>query len=150
MENTNVEVVPANELPTQNSDRKFIIEMADLNADVLSFERSMQKMKENKLKKSAFNVATQYFDFQQGVTQTFMFLGITRMTTQDGEVMPAIMFMDDKNNTYINQAKILVDAVIKAEVNIFQWFDATWTGTKKTGKGNQIRTWSVFPYNEEN
>ncbi len=150
MENTNVELVPASELPTQHSDRKFVVEMADLNADVLSFERSMQNMKENKLKKSAFNVATQYFDFQQGKTETFMFLGITQMTTQDGEVMPAIMFMDDKNNTYINQATILVDAVIKARVNIFQWFDVTWTGTKKTGKGNQVRTWSVFPYNEAN
>ena len=146
MENTNIVAVTASELPTQHSEKKFLVELADLNADVLSFEESMRKMKEKKLTKSTFNIAVQYFDFQQNKTETFMFLGVVMMTTQDGEIMPAIRFSDENNNTYINQATILVVAVIKAQVNIFQWFDVTWTGTKKTTKGNQVRTWSVLPY----
>ena len=144
MENTTL--VPQ-ELPTQHSDKKFMVEMSELG-NAPSFEESLQKMREGALKKSTLNVAVQYFDFQLNKPETFMFLGITQMTTQDGEVMPAAVLMDAEKNTFTNQATLLVEALVKAQVAAYQWVEITWTGTRKTGKGNQVRIWKVYPYND--
>lgn len=145
-ENAQLAVVAGSGLPTQNDDRKFVIEMSGLGSND-NFEESVRKMKEGQLQKSSLNVAVQYFDFEMNKTETFMFLGLTELRTQDGELLPALMLMDAKKNSYINQATILVDAIMKANLNIYQWVDITWTGAKKTGKGNQVRLWSVYPYN---
>lgn len=144
MTETAVVAVSGSDLPTQHTDRRFMVELTDMAQG--GFEASLAAMSKGELKKSALNVAVQYYDFQMGKPETFMFLGVTEMTTQDGEVLPALVLMDAAKNTFVNQATVLVDAVLKAKVEVYQWVDITWTGTKKTGKGNQVRLWAVYPY----
>jgi hypothetical protein len=146
VEEVAVQELTAVELPTQHSDKKFMVEMSDLGSmNTDSLEAQLNKMNGGSLKKSAFNVAVQYYDFEMNKPMNFMFLGITQMTTQDGELLPAVMMCDGLKNTYTNQAAILVDAIIKAKLVVGKCMEVCWTGVKKTSKGNQVRLFSVFP-----
>lgn len=94
---------------------------------------------------SAMNISTQYYDFQLGKPLRCVYLGstIAKTVTDQGEevILPAVVFVDETRTMYTNSGIQLVKSLealpAKTPVQI------TWTGTKKTGSGGQMRLFDV-------
>lgn len=100
----------------------------------------------DKAKPAALNIATQYYDFQQGVAVRAVFLGITtartvNQQTSEEVTLPAVVFIDQTRTMYVNSAVKLVAAFENVEAGTP--VQITWTGTKKTGSGGQMRLFDV-------
>ena len=87
----------------------------------------------------------QYYDFAQNEPVRFVFAGVTEVPTSEGEILPAVVLINKKGDPFVNQGTLLVEAFLKNKVPANTPIEITWTGTKKTGKGNQVRTWRVNP-----
>lgn len=132
-------------LPTQHDAEKFAVQLNNV-AELKSIftEGKLDALQDAEA--SPISIASQYFDFKQGQEERFIFVGIVMRESQDREEeMPAITIVDKNGDTFINQATILVDAFISNNIEKGTAVAITWRDTKKTGKGNMVRTWSVKP-----
>ena len=89
------------------------------------------------------NICTTYFLFDQGKAERFVFLGIVNQETQAGEELPAIVLVDEDRNTYTNMGCVLVATFIERQIPIGTPVEITWTKTKPTKSGGNVRLWSV-------
>jgi len=99
----------------------------------------------DELEAEPLNIVTQYYDFEQNKPVRFAFLGIIEQPTADGELMPSVVLLDKEKNPFTNMASILVSTFINHKITIGSLVEITWTGTKRTQKGNTVRTWSIRP-----
>ena len=95
------------------------------------------------MEKNPLNLAMQYFDFSQNKPERFFFAGLTESPTESGELLPAAVLINKDGDPYVNQGTLLVEAFRKNNIPMNTPVEVTWTGTKKTGNGNQVRTWRV-------
>lgn len=133
------------QLPTQHDDQKFVVTIEGGKDLKTALENPNLKNIE-KLEAAPVNLAMQYFDFDQGKPERFMFCGIQDMPTQDGEMLPAVILADKTGNFFSNMAILLVSAFINNRVPKFTLVEITYMGDrkKKTGQGS-VRTWRVSP-----
>jgi hypothetical protein len=104
----------------------------------------------NDMEKSPLNLSVQYAEFQLNVPRRFAYMGITESVTESGEIMPSVVLIDQNKDTYLNHGTILVDTFIKNNIPVCQYVEITWSGNKKTAKGNQVRMWRVNLINKVN
>ena len=96
--------------------------------------------------RSSLNIATQYYDFQLKTPIRVVYLGLTMAKTvnqQTGEEveLESAVFVDETNTIYVNAGVKLVTAL--AQLPAKTPVEITWTGTKKTGNGGQMRLFDV-------
>lgn len=131
-------------LPTQHDERRFTI---DVNSAPELKEVFQNGLLDNldKMETSRLNIASRYFDFQQGQPERFVFVGITEQALPEaGEVLPAIVLVNKEGDTFTNAGVLLTSAFIERDIPVGTPVEITWVGLKKTKAGN-ARTWRVLP-----
>lgn len=131
---------PKNKIALLEKDNTFL---PDLSDEILS------RVKPEALKKaeaSNLNIATQYYDFELNKPIRAIFLGLAvhkavSQQTQEEVVLESVVFIDETRTMYVNSAVKLVSALAQLETGTP--VQITWTGTKKTSNGGQMRLFDV-------
>ncbi len=140
LKETSVEI-----LPTQNSTEKFGMSVLARPTELKELLSSPVFEKLGKMDASPLNIAMQYYDFQQGNPVRFVFLGITERPNQEtGELVSAVVLVDEKRDTFCNMSAILVGTFIDNRITPGTPVEITRIGEKKTPNGRAY-TWRVLP-----
>lgn len=132
-------------LPTQNSTDKFGMSMLAKPSELKSLMKSPVFDQMSKMEASPLNIAMQYYDFEQGKPVRFVFLGISERASQEsGELMTAVVLVDEKRDTFCNMSAILVGTFIDNRITPGTPVEITRIGEKKTANGRAY-TWRVLP-----
>jgi len=132
-------------LPNQHSNDKFGMSVLARPTELKELLASPVFDKLAKMDVSPLNIAMQYYDFQQGTPVRFVFLGITERPNQEtGELVDAVVLVDEKRDTYCNMSAILVGTFIDNRIAPGTPVEITRIGEKKTPNGRAY-TWRVLP-----
>lgn len=132
-------------LPNQHSSEKFGMSVLAKPQELKSLLQSPVFESLNKMEASPLNIAMQYHEFEQGKPVRFVFLGITDRPNQEtGELVSAVVLVDEKRDTYCNMSAILVGTFIDNRITPGTPVEITRIGEKKTPNGRAY-TWRVLP-----
>lgn len=140
MASTTVEI-----LPNQTSSDKFGMSVLGKPSELKALLQSPVFETMGKMEASPLNIAMQYYDFQQGTPVRFVFLGMAERPNQEtGEMVAAIVLVDEKRDTYCNMSAILVGTFLDNRILPGTPVEITRIGEKKTPNGRAY-TWRVLP-----
>lgn len=132
-------------LPNQNSAEKFGMSVLGKPSELKALLGSKVFETMGKMEASPLNIAMQYYDFEQGTPARFVFLGMAERPNQEtGELVAAVVLVDEKRDTYCNMAAILVGTFIDNRIMPGTPVEITRIGEKKTPNGRAY-TWRVLP-----
>ena len=132
-------------LPNQTSSDKFGMSVLGKPSELKSLLQSTVFENMGKMEASPLNIAMQYYEFEQGKPVRFVFLGMAERPNQEtGELVSAVVLVDEKRDTYCNMSAILVGTFLDNRIIPGTPVEITRIGEKKTPNGRAY-TWRVLP-----
>ena len=108
--------------------------LATQQNDNLTFEEMFDTAKKSK----GVEITAEYLNIDKltiGERSIFIFLGMTKYTNSDGEVMPAVMLADENKQQFILSSKVVVSALARIADDCPVAVGITYNGKEKSASG---------------